>query len=152
MTAAPSTPESPSPPYRSKTLAAWLALLLGPLGVHRLYVHGLRDVLAWLHLPPTVLGLIGLERMWTLGQNDRLAQGLLPLLGLMISQGMLVAIVWGLAPDERWHARWNGGINGPASGWGAVIAAVLALLVGGAVLMGTIAFSIQRFFEWQMGV
>jgi hypothetical protein len=36
-----------------------------------------------------------------------------------------------------------------ATGWGPVLAAIAALLVGGAVLMGTIAFSGQRFFEWQ---
>jgi hypothetical protein len=27
---------------------------------------------------------------------------------------------------------------------------VLALMIGGIVLMGTIAFAGQRFFEWQM--
>ena len=30
-----------------------------------------------------------------------------------------------------------------------VLAAVAALLIGGIVLIGSIAFSIQRFFEWQ---
>jgi hypothetical protein len=29
------------------------------------------------------------------------------------------------------------------------LGAVLALMIGGIVLMGTIAFSGQRFFEWQ---
>ena len=32
-----------SPHYRSKTWAAWLALTLGTLGVHRMYLYGLRD-------------------------------------------------------------------------------------------------------------
>jgi hypothetical protein len=33
-----------------------------------------------------------------------------------------------------------------------VLAAIVALMVGGAVLMGTVAFSIQKFFEWQLQV
>ncbi len=136
--------------YRSKTLAAWLALLLGPLGLHRFYLHGLRDGIGWLHVPVTALGLIGVERMRSLGQDDRLSWLLVPLLGLMISQAMLVAIVWALTPDERWDARHNPGRPGPATGWGPVLAAITSLLIGGAVLMGTIAYSGQRFFEWQL--
>ena len=31
-----------------------------------------------------------------------------------------------------------------------MIAVILSLLVGGAVLMGTIAFGGQKFFEWQL--
>ena len=48
--------------YRSKTIAAWLALSLGTLGLHRLYLHGLRDRMAWLHLVPTAVGLVGAIR------------------------------------------------------------------------------------------
>jgi hypothetical protein len=136
-------------PYRSKTLAAWLALLLGALGLHRVYLKGRRDRLAWFYPLPTALGLLGVWRMRTLGQDDHLAWLLIPLLGLMLSIGMLTAIVHALTPDEKWDARHNPGYAAKATGWGAVLAAIAALLVGGAVLMGTIAFSGQRFFEWQ---
>lgn len=136
---------------KSKTLAAWSALTLGPLGLHRLYLHGPRDLLAWLHMPPTLAGLVGVWRMRTLGQDDLAATWLVPLLGLMISQALFTAILWGLTPDERWDARHNGGRPSRPAGWGAVLAVILALLVGGAVLMGTIAFSVQHFFEWQLG-
>ncbi len=135
--------------YRSKTLAAWLAALLGPLGAHRFYLHGWRDKLAWLHLPPTLAGLVGVDRLLALGQDDRLAWLLIPLLGLMISQAMLTAIVYALTPDERWNAQRNPGLQAVATGWGPVLAAILALMVGGAVLMGTIAYGGQKFFEWQ---
>ncbi len=137
--------------YRSKTLATWLALLTGTLGGHRLYLKGFGDNLAWLHFVPTAIGLYGVQRMQTLGQDDRLAWLLIPLLGLMISQGMLVAIVWGLTPDETWEARHNPGHPARATRWGPVLGVVLALLIGGTALMGTIAFSGQRFFEWQLG-
>ena len=135
---------------RSKSVATWLALVVGSLGVHRWYVQGLSDKLAWLHPWPTLLGLLGVHRMLRLGQDDRLAWLLIPLLGLMISQSMLVAIVYALTPDDKWDARYNQGRPLNDTGWLPVLGAVLALLIGGTVLMGTIAFSGQRFFEWQL--
>lgn len=136
--------------YRSKTLAAWLALLLGSLGLHRLYLRGFGDWLGWLHPLPTAIGLLGVHRLRSLGQDDMLAWALIPVLGLMISQAMLLAIVYALTPDERWDARHNPGQPVTATTWGPVFAAVLGLLVGGGVLMGTIAYSGQKFFEWQL--
>ena len=137
-------------PYRSKTIASWLALALGSLGAHRLYLHGRRDLLGWLLPLPTVIGLVGVLRMRTLGQDDRLAWLLIPVLGLSLSAAMLTAIVYALTPDERWDARVNPGHPGRPTGWGPVLAAIAALMVGGAVLMGTIAFAGQKFFEWQL--
>jgi hypothetical protein len=136
--------------YRSKTVATWLAIALGTLGMHRFYLHGFGDKLGWLHPWPTALGLIGATRMRDLGQDDGLAWLLVPVLGLMISQAMLCAIVYGLTPDDKWDARHNPGAPGPATAWGPVLGAIAALMVGGAVLMGTIAFSGQKFFEWQL--
>ena len=143
-----------SPPgsrYRSKTVATWLAALAGTVGLHRFYLHGARDLPGWLHLVPTLAGLAGVVRMNNLGQDDRWAWVLIPLLGLSISASMLAAIVYGLTPDAAWDQRHNHGRAGPGTGWGPVLAVILALMVGGAVLTGTIAFSGQKFFEWQLG-
>lgn len=136
--------------YRSKTLAAWIAVLGGTLGMHRWYVHGLHDAWAWLHWPLAALGLLGVQHMRVFGQDDRLSWVLVPLLGLLISQAMLTAIVWALTPDERWDARHNPGLEPRSTGWGPVLAAVVALIVGGTVLIGTIAYAGQRYFEWQL--
>jgi hypothetical protein len=140
----------PDTHYRSKTLAAWLALLGGTLGLHRLYLHGLGDRWAWLHPLPTALGLIGLHRIRTLGQEDHLAWLLLPLLGLSIAAAALAGIVYALTPDERWDQQRNPGRDGAATGWGPVLAAIAALLLGGTALMGAIAYGGQKFFEWQL--
>jgi hypothetical protein len=132
---------------RSKTLATWLAIIGGPLGLHRFYLNGWRDPLGWLHPWPSLIGLVGVLRMRALGQDDMLSWALIPLLGLMISIGMLYAIVLGLTPDERWAERYQQ--EPQATGWAPVLGVILALLVGGAVLMGTIAFGGEKYFEWQ---
>jgi hypothetical protein len=136
--------------YRSKTLATWIALVGGAFGLHRFYLHGPRDLWGWLHPLPTLIGLVGLVRLRELGQDDRLAWLLVPLLGLMLSIAMLSAIVCGLTPDERWDARHNPGLPGRSTAWGPVFGVILALLVGGIVLMGTVAYGGQKFFEWQL--
>jgi hypothetical protein len=136
--------------YRSKSLATWLALLGGTFGLHRFYLHGLRDALAWLHPLPTVLGLVGVQRVLAFGQDDKLSWILLPLLGLMVAQAMLRAILYGLTPDEQWDARHNPGQPVTATRWAPVIAVIAAVLIGATALMATIAFSSQRFFEWQV--
>lgn len=148
--AAPTLPPRHRPAARSKTLATWLALLGGGFGLHRFYLHGLRDALGWLMPWPTLAGLAGVIRMRNLGQDDHAAWLLIPLLGLMLSQAMLTAIVYGLTPDEKWAARH--GADGPVrrTTWGPVLGAITALLLGGGVLMGTLAFGGQKFFEYQM--
>jgi hypothetical protein len=134
---------------RSKTLATWIAFLGGSLGLPRFYLYGRHDVWAWLHPWPTLIGLYGVQRMRDLGQDDRLAWLLIPLLGAMLAGTMLVAIVYGLTPDEKWNARFNAGAPMPPSGWANLFGVMLALMVGGGVLMATIAFSAQRYFESQ---
>jgi hypothetical protein len=136
---------------KTKTIATWLALIAGSLGLHRLYLHGPRQLLAWLHPPLTLLGLLGVHRIQTFGQDDRASWLLIPLLGLMLSQGALHAIVYGLTSDDTWQRRHNPCGEVRDTRWGPVLGAIAALLIGGAVLMGTIAFAGQRFFEWQLG-
>lgn len=133
---------------RSKTVATWLAVVGGTLGLHRFYLHGWRDRLGWLHPLPTLAGLLGVLRMRELGQDDALAWVLIPLLGLMISLAMLSAILYGLTPDEKWAARFRQPMQ--ATAWGPVLGVITALMVGAAVLMGTIAFGVQKFFEWEL--
>lgn len=137
-------------PTKSKTVATWLAVIGGVFGLHRFYLYGLRDTLGWLHPLPTFAGLAGVQRVQDFGQDDRLSWLLLPLLGLMVAQAMLCAILYGLTPDERWDARHNPGAPVTATRWGPVLGVVLALLLGASALMATIAFSGQRFFEWQI--
>ena len=142
--------DSKPSPTRSKTFATWLAIIGGSLGVHRFYLHGLRDLPGWLHPLPTVIGFFGVLRVRSLGQDDQIAWLLMPWLGCSISAAMLAAIVYGLTPDDKWNARFNTHAPESRSGWGAILGAMLALLVGASVLMSTIAFAAQRYFEYQV--
>lgn len=139
---------------KNKTLAAWLAFLGGPLGLHRFYLHGARDLLGWLLPIPTVLGLYGVARARQFGLDDNLSWVLIPLLGFTIAGCALTAIVYGLMDPEKWNARFNphspADANGGRTGWFTIGAVVLSLLIGTTVLMSSIAFSFQRYFEYQI--
>ena len=136
--------------YKSKTLATWLACLTGALGGHRFYLHGARDLWAWLHPWPTLAGVYGILRVQALGQDDHWSWLLLPLLGLMVAQACLFAIIYGLTPDAKWDAARNPEGASRSTGWLPVLGVIAALMIGATALMATIAFGGQRFFEWQV--
>jgi hypothetical protein len=127
-----------------------LSIFGGAFGLHRFYMRGLGDMLAWLHIVPTSLGLFGMQRLETFGQDDPLVWWLLPVLGLMISQGMAHAIIYGLTPDERWDAQHNPGYPTTPTAWGPILGVILAVMLGAGVLMSSIAYSVQKWFEWQL--
>jgi len=139
---------------KNKTLAAWLAFLGGPLGLHRFYLHGLTDPLGWLLPIPTALGLYGIQRVQQFGQDDPLSWLLIPLLGFTIAACALRAILYGLMTPEQWNARFNPEAPADATPgrtrWLTIAAIVASLMVGTAVLMASIVFSFQRYFEYQI--
>ena len=139
---------------KNKTLAAWLAFLGGPLGLHRFYLHGLGDVLGWLLPIPTALGLYGIERARMYGLDDGWSWMLIPLLGFTIAGCALAAIVYGLMTPEKWNAKFNRVAAPDAapgrSNWFTIGAIVMALAIGATVLMASIVFSFQRYFEYQI--
>ena len=135
--------------YRSKTVATWLAVLVGWLGLHRFYLHGLRDPIGWCFAPPALVGLVGVQRMRAFGVDDHLAWVLIPILGLVLAIAMVTALVYGLTPDERWNARYNeGAARQHETSWATILGVIAALVLGAGILMATIAFSAQRYFEY----
>ena len=135
---------------RSKAAATWIAIAGGALGLHRFYLYGWHDRIGWAYPLPTLLGLAGAQRMRAFGQDDTAASLMIPLLGLSLTAAMLSAIVYALTSDERWAARHNPNQSPQPTGWAPVLGAIVALLLGASVLMGTLAFGGQRFFEWQL--
>jgi hypothetical protein len=139
---------------KNKTLATWLAFWTGPLGLHRFYLYGWTDMMGWLLPIPTALGFYGLERVQKFGQDDTLSWMLIPLLGFTIAGCAMNAIVYGLTPIEKWNAKFNPQADAlTPSGrtqWGTIIGIVVALLLGTTVLMSSLVFSFQRYFEYQI--
>lgn len=139
---------------KNKTLAVWLALIGGVLGLHRFYLRGLGDRVGWLHPIPAALGWWGVERVLAYGQDDKLSWLLIPLLGMTVAASCLTAIVYALTEREKWNRQFNptlpadelaGGTN-----WLTIGALVAALLLGTVALMGSLAFGFQRYFEYQV--
>jgi hypothetical protein len=139
---------------KNKTLAAWLAFLGGPMGLHRFYLHGLGDMLGWLLPIPTALGFYGLSRVQQHGLDDALSWLLIPLLGFTIAACALTAIVYGLMAPEKWNAKFNPNADPEATpgqtNWLTIGALVVSLFFGATCLMGSIVFSFQRYFEYQI--
>jgi hypothetical protein len=124
-----------------------MAVLGGPVGAPRFFLHGFGDLWGWLLVLCTLLGAQGAWRMRTLGIDDRLGWLLAPLLGLAISVSMLHAIVLGLTPDEQWNARYPSPQGFVRTGWGPILGVITAVFIGATALMATLAFGIQHLFE-----
>ena len=139
---------------KNKTLATWLTFFGGPLGLHRFYLCGLGDLWGWLLPVPTALGLYGIERVMQFGQDDQMSWWLIPLLGFTIAACSLNAIVYGLMSPEKWNARHNPGADTQAPAgqthWLTIGGIAVSLLIGTAVLMSSLAFSFQMYFEYQI--
>jgi TM2 domain-containing membrane protein YozV len=138
---------------KNKTLAVWLTLITGPLGLHRLYLQRRFDGLSWLLLLPTLVGAYGMLRAREVGLDDHLSWLLIPWIGISVAASSLTAIVYGLMETEKWNASYNQAMPLEsavgASGWLTIGGVVVALLLGATVLLSSLAFSFQRYFEYQ---
>lgn len=139
---------------KNKTVAAWLAFVGGALGLHRFYLYGRGDLLGWMLPVPTALGLYGIERVQSYGLDDQWSWVLVPMLGFTFAGCALMAIIYGLMTPEKWNARYNASSAADAraggTNWFTIAAVVAALMVGTGVLMASIVFSFQMYFEYQI--
>ncbi|MEN9493640.1 MAG: hypothetical protein RJA63_4089 [Pseudomonadota bacterium] len=139
---------------KNKTLATWLTFLGGPFGLHRFYLFSFTDRLGWILPIPTLLGLYGVQRAREHGLDDPLGWLLIPLLGFTMAGCAINAIVYGLMASPAWNARFNPHTppdhSAGHTNWFTIGAVVLALLVGATVLISSIAFSFQHYFEYQI--
>lgn len=138
----------------NKTVATWLAVLGGSMGLHRFYLRGLGDWIGWLHPIGAGLGWWGVSRVQQFGQDDQLAWVLLPFLGTSVAAGCLAGIVYALSDRAKWN-RWfnpqhDESSSAGATGWLTVIALILGLLLGTTAFMASLAYGIQHYFEYQI--
>lgn len=138
---------------KNKTLATWLAFIFGQLGLHRFYLFGFKDKLGWLHPLAAAIGWYGVYRARSLGQDDQLAWLLVPVLGFTLAATAITAIYYGLSSLEKWNSNFNPQTPDTTAGqtnWLVIGAVVFSVLMGATALMASIAFSFQRYFEYQI--
>lgn len=139
---------------KNKTIALWLTLVGGPLGLHRLYLRGKYDAFSVALACATLFGMYGVYRARALGVDDQMSWLLIPFLGFTMAGCALNAIVYGLMSTESWNARFNPAADSGArhgeTGKLTVVGLATALFLGTTVLMASIAFSFQRYFEYQI--
>ena len=121
--------------HKNKTIATFLALLLGSVGLHRFYLHGLTDRWGWLHavsLPLSTMLLLSNPELPLLVNT-------LPLVISMLTAS-IETFVLGLMPDEKWDARYNHA-SGVASDsrWPIALMMVVNLLFGATLLLTVLA-------------
>ncbi len=99
--------------HKNKTLATFLAAILGGLGAHRFYLYGRHDRKAWLYVL---------------------------LCPLSIFAGFIAALVIGLTPDEKWDALHNPNSGRSSdSGWTVILIVIATFGIGTGLLIATIA-------------
>lgn len=134
-----------STPFRHKALSALLAFLFGALGLERLYLGQRRW---WLPLGVTALMLPLLVGVTNWYQSPAFFVAMVPVVA-----GFIHALVLALTPDEKFDARFNAGsARRNASGWDAVLVAIVTLMVGATILMTTIVLLFQTYFEHSLGL
>ena len=138
---------------KNKTFAVWLTLLLGPLGAHRIYLKGKFDGVAIALLLATGVGVYGMVRANANGLDDQISWLLIPWGGLAMAACALTSIVYGLMDTEKWNRGYNpagprDAIHGQTN-WLTVFGLAASLLLGATVLLASIAFTFQRYFEYQ---
>lgn len=100
-------------PHKNKTLATLLAAVLGGLGAHRFYLHGMKDGRAWLYVL---------------------------LFPLSIFAGFVAALVIGLTPDEKWDALHNPDSGRQSdSGWLGILIVIATFMISVTLLIAAIA-------------
>lgn len=139
---------------KNKTLAAWLAFLGGPVGLHRFYLFGWSDSLGWLLPIPTAMGMYGITRAQDFGIDDVASWWLVLPLGINVAACSLNAILYALMDPQKWNQRFNPQADAMSdagkTNWLTIGAMVLSLLVGTTALLSSLAYGFQRYFEYQI--
>jgi hypothetical protein len=127
--------------HKNKTLTSLLAFTLGGAGLHRFYLHGIRDFWGWAHLLTLPLSMLAVSL-----NPDKQPFFLYAPLILSIMAAFIETLVLGLIPDEKWDATYN-----PASGkqsrsaWPLAVLLVLTVGVGAVFFLSVLARTIDLY-------
>jgi len=137
---------------KNKTIAVWATLIGGTIGLQRIYLTGRFDGWARLAIVPSALGLYGVYRARTLGLDDPLSWVLIPFFGFSFSACAIAGLRYGLMTAPEWNNRFNPAADDEAasgqSQWLTVLGLASTLFIGATVMISTLAFCFQRYFEF----
>lgn len=126
---------SPRTAHKNKTVAAFLALIMGMGGIHRVYLRGGRDKWALLHMAAIFASVL----LLALAPKANLFYRFLPIIVSYLA-GLLEGLVIGLMADEKFDARYNAGSGRQSdSQWPLALILVATLMVGATGLIATMA-------------
>lgn len=112
---------------KRKTLACFLSVLGGALGLHRFYLYGLRDFAGWGYLAASILYLAVLLASFASGSLAFTVAALFPIPAFVSAiEGLAI----GLTEDAKWDRKHN--VHSPHisnSGWPLAVLLVLTLAI-----------------------
>lgn len=125
--------------HKNKTISTILGFTLGSVGAHRFYLYGKKDTFAWLHFISLPFSFMLAHLYFNLNALVTYSPWML---SLLIS--LLVTMVLGLTPDEKWDAKFN-----PNSGKTSDTHWPIAFFIIGSGALGamTLLFIIARAFD-----
>jgi len=132
----------------NKTLATYLALFLGLLGVHILYLKKSKIILC-LHITLTILGAIGIY-LFKFDNNSILVWILLCCGVFNWCIIWLSCIYYGLMPSEKWIIFAHSNEKNSQTNALTVLCIIIALMLGMGTLMAFLAFAFQSYFEYNL--
>lgn len=129
-------------PHKNKTIAALLAFVGGGIGLHRFYLRGTRDKLAWLHVMSVPASLL----ICFFSPNVHPFFTAIPLM-LSVLIGFIACLVIGTTSDEQWDARHNAHSSQRSdTGWPVAVILIVTLGIGASALIAFIARTFDLLF------
>jgi len=128
--------------HKNKTFAAFLAVFLGGLGLHRFYLQGGKDVIGWMHFATAPLAL---ALIFSRPEQPVMFTAMPFTLSILV--GLIEALVIGLTADDKWDALYNSHSGQQShSGWVLVILLVLTLGAGATATIAVLARTFDLLF------
>lgn len=129
--------------HKSKTVASLLSVAVGSLGFHRLYLHGRKDLWAWIYLCTTAvyIGIVAID--W---RNGSLSTSVPVLFPLPVFIAAIEALVIGLTDDMKWDRKHNAQSGTRSrSGWPLAVLLVVVLLCTFTAFIASLARATDLF-------
>jgi TM2 domain-containing membrane protein YozV len=133
--------------HKNKLIFCALGLILPGSGFNIIYLKGLRNIWAWLHMLALFAGVLGYQLLSATEMSSALGWLMATAGFISLEASWLTTIVYGLRPDEKWDAQFNAHSEKKNdSNWLVVFTVILSLMIGAAVMMTGLAIAFEQHF------